>query len=88
MKQLTIPLLILFAALVILPTFTPEDAFTTLPIIGAIGIRGYVLVCIGVIGLLWVTGLFNKFARMLHISPQVLILAIIFLLLIFMGVRE
>ncbi len=86
-RKITVPLLVLVAALIILPTFTPEDAVTTLPIIGAIGVQGYALLCIGFIALLHVTGLLGKLARMVRLPPYVFGLVVAILLIILVVVE-
>jgi len=52
-KKITIRLILIVIALIILPTGTPEDIVTTLPIIGAIGMPAFILLCIGMFGLLF-----------------------------------
>ena len=81
MRKITIPLILIIVALIILPTLTPEDAFTTLPIIGAIGFGGYILLCFGIIGLLYATGTLGKLAGMVRLSPRALV-AILALLIV------
>ena len=86
-KKLTIPLIVIVIALIILPTGTPEDLVTTVPIIGVIGLPSFVLLCAGVLGLLYFTGVWNKFARLLHLPPQILVLLFIALLVIYLEVQ-
>lgn len=88
-RKITVPLLVLVAALIILPTFTPEDLVTVVPIIGVIGVEGYALLCLGFIGLLYVTGMLNRLAQMLHVPPAVFAVAAgVFVLIAVMGVNS
>ena len=65
----------------------PEDLVTVVPIIGAIGVEGYALLCLGFIGLLYVTGMLNRLAQMLHVPPAVFAVAAgVFVLIAIMGV--
>lgn len=87
-RKLTIPLIIIVIAFIILPTGTPEDLVTTVPIIGAIGMPSFILLCAGVLGLLYITGVWRKFATMLHIPPQILVLLFVLLIVIYLGVES
>ena len=43
-------------AIIVLPTGTIEDLFTTIPLINLLGIKLFLLVCFGLLWLLFVTG--------------------------------
>lgn len=43
---LYIVIAIIVVAFIILPTFTPEDLFTTVPILGAVGWKKYLIIAI------------------------------------------
>lgn len=63
-KYLLIPLVIL--AWIVLPTGTPEDLVTTIPLISYIGFTNYVLLCCAILFLLYVTGVWQTFYRKLR----------------------
>lgn len=85
-NKITVSLILILIAIIILPTLTIEDAFTTIPLIGAIGIQGYILLCIGIIGLLYITGMLSRLARMLHVPPKTLLITLLFVILIYYAV--
>jgi len=84
-RKLTLPLILVLLAIIVLPTMTFEDAFTSIPLIHFLGGEGFILLSIGILGLLWVTGTLNRIAGMVRLPPHVFVLAVIFLTIIYVG---
>jgi len=53
-KRLLITLLVI--ALIILPTGTPEDLFTSVPLIKFLGLRAYILLCLAILFFIYLNG--------------------------------
>ncbi len=87
-RKITIPFVLIVIALIILPTGTPEDLVTTLPIIGAIGMPTFVLLCFGIIGLLHATGTLGKLAGVVHMSPRALVAILALLIVVWAVMAE
>jgi len=65
MKKKWIYVFILVLALIVLPTFTPEDIFTTFILVSVLGIGGYLLLALVVL-LLVLLLLPKRYRRRLH----------------------
>jgi len=85
-RKLIIPLIVIALAIVILPTGTAEDFFTSLPLIHFLGAEGFILLVAGIMGLLYVTGLLQKISRMVRLPPHAFVLAVIVLTVIYIEV--
>jgi len=53
-KKLVVTLVII--ALIILPTGTPEDVFTSVPLISILGLQAYVLLCLLLLFFIYLNG--------------------------------
>lgn len=84
-KKLIVPIIVIALAVIILPTGTAEDIFTSLPLIHFLGATGFAILVGGVLGLLYFTGMLNKVSAMLRLPPHAFVLAVIVLTIIYVG---
>lgn len=87
-RKLIIPLIVIGLAIIILPTGTAEDIFTSLPLIHFLGAEGFAILVVGVLGLLYFTGMLNKVSAMLRLPPHAFVLAVIVLTIIYVGLMS
>jgi len=85
-KKLIAPIIVIAIAVIILPTGTAEDLFTSLPLIHFLGAEGFVILVAGVLGLLYFTGMLNKVSTMIHLPPHAFVLAVVVLTVIYIEI--
>lgn len=85
-KKLIVPIIVIALAVIILPTGTAEDLFTSLPLIHFLGAEGYILLVAGIMGLLYMTGLLQKISRLVRLPPHAFVLAVIVLTIVYIEV--
>ena len=57
---------ILIVALIVLPTLTPEDLITTIPLIAILGWWGFAFLCFIILIILWYVGILPKFLGLIR----------------------